>query len=166
MKRSLIHRHAWTLGLALLVLSSMSMSGPRGQAEDLISELELLRPFIGTWMGEFRDDAENPEVHTTWTPILDGQAVREAKTVPEAAGFAAEGTYYYDRQAGAISYLSVTNNGYVSRGRMAFDGELFVQTGTQIAPDSTVRSTRGTYRFRDDGTLVNEGGHVIVFRRR
>ena len=105
------------------------------------------------------------EIHNTWTSVLDGQAVRGIRTIAEGARYEAETLYYYDREAHAVSYLAVTNNGYVSRGQITFDGEAFVQTGAQVAPDSSIRSTRGTYRFRDDGTLVNEGGHTIVFRR-
>jgi hypothetical protein len=86
--------------------------------------------------------------------------------VPDIGDFEAEVLYYFDRKAGAVSYLSVTNNGYVTRGRITLDEGRFVTEGEQIFPDASVRSTHGTWTFRHDGTLVNEGGHTIVFERR
>jgi hypothetical protein len=168
MKRTRWRSHGMALGLTLVALGALGVPGPGRNAEELCPELEILRPFLGAWAGKFQGTEGTDaglEIRNTWTSILNGQAVKESRTIAEM-GFEAEGVYYYDRQTGAVSYLTVTNNGYVSRGQTRFDGEQFVQTGTQVAPDSSVRSTEGVYRFRDDGTLVNEGGHVIVFRRR
>lgn len=168
MTRSRRRSHGMALGLALLALGASGVSPPGTNNEDLCPELESLRPFLGVWVGKFEGagaENERMEIHNTWTSVLDGQAVRQTRTIAEGARFEAETIYYYDRQAHVVSYLAVTNNGYVSRGQITFDGEVFMQTGTQVAPDSSISSTRGTYRFRDDGTLVNEGGHVIVFQR-
>jgi Tol biopolymer transport system component len=142
-------------------------------ADELSPELEFLRPFLGAWVGEFQDAGERPTVLRTWTPILDGQAIRETRTVPEAE-FEAESIYYYDRAAGVVSYLSITDNGYVGRGQIAFDGELFTQSGEQTAPDSSTGSIRVTFRFTDQHTLVNQlynlvdgewqSSHTIIYR--
>jgi hypothetical protein len=165
-------RRVFALGWALLALAPWSLSALGTAAQDVCPELEILRPFVGTWVGEFQDATERPQVLRTWTPILSGQAIRETRTVAEV-GFEAESILYYDREADVISYLGITNNGYVSRGEIAFDGEAFVQSGEQTRPDGSTYSIRATFRFAEDGTLVNRlynleaeewrAGHSIIY---
>jgi hypothetical protein len=134
--------------------------------------LEFLRPFIGAWTGEFQDARERPKVLRSWTPTLSGHAIRETRTVPEV-GFEAESIFYYDREAGVVSYLGMTNNGYVSRGQIALDGDVFTQSGEQAGPESPAYSIRVTFRFMDYGTLENRlynlqdgewrPGHTIIY---
>jgi hypothetical protein len=139
----------------LPALLSLDFARSATQADELSPELEFLRPFVGTWVGEFQDSDERPTIHRSWTPVLDGQAIRETRTVPEV-GFEAESIYYYDRAAGVVSYLGITDNGYVSRGQIAFNGELFTQSGEQIRPDGSTGSIRVTFQFTDEGKLVNQ----------
>jgi hypothetical protein len=152
--------------LAVAVLAGWNAPVAGIPAPSLSPELEPLRPFLGSWVGRFDDPDETMEVYGTWSEILGGQAIREVRTVPDADNFEAETLYYFDRETGVVSYLSVTNNGYVTRGRIAFDGSRFVTEGKQVRPDSGVHSTQGTYTFRKDGTLVNAGGHTIIFERK
>jgi hypothetical protein len=152
--------------LAVAVFAGWNAPGAGIPAPNLEPELEPLRPFLGSWVGHFDDPDETMEIYATWSEILGGQAVREVRTVPDAGRFEAETLYYFDRETAVVSYLSVTNNGYVTRGRIALDGGHIVTEGKQVRPDSTVHSTHGTYTFRNDGTLVNEGGHTIIFERR
>jgi hypothetical protein len=164
--------HVLFLALALPALLSLGFAGSATQADELSPELGFLRPFIGTWVGEFQDAGERPTIHRSWTPILGGQAIRETRTVPEV-GFEAESIYYYDRAAGVVSYLGITDNGYVSRGQIAFDGELFTQSGAQSRPDGSTGSIRVTFQFTSEGTLVNQlfnledgewrAGHSVIY---
>jgi hypothetical protein len=169
-----LHRYGarvLALGL-LLVLAPLIVSAFGTEESDMSPELEVLRPFVGAWVGEFQDASERPRVLRSWTPILDGQAIREVRTVPEAA-FEAESIYYYDRAAGVIAYLGITDNGYVSRGQLTFEGEEFVQSGEQTRPDASTQAIRVTFRFAEDGRLVNRlynledgewrAGHSIIY---
>ncbi|UCC71672.1 MAG: DUF1579 family protein [Gemmatimonadota bacterium] len=155
MKQLRYDPHVLALGLALPALVSLSLSAFRAEADDLCPELEFLRPFVGTWVGEVQDAGERPTILRTWTSVLGGQAIRETRTVAEL-GFEAESIYYYDRAAGVVSYLGITNNGYVSRGQIVLDGEVFTQSGEQTRPDSSTHSIRVTFRFADEHTLVNQ----------
>ena len=155
MKQHRYDLHVFGLGFAVPALLMLGSSGLRSAADDLSPELEFLRPFVGTWTGEFQDATERPAILRSWTPILGGHAIRETRTVAEAR-FEAESIYYYDREAGVVAYLGMTNNGYVSRGQIAFDGEVFTQSGEQTGPDASAYSIRVTFRFTDEGTLVNQ----------
>lgn len=124
-------------------------------SEDLSPELELLRPLVGRWVGKFDDPNEELRVLRAWTPILGGLAIRETRSVPDA-GFEAESIFYYHPEDGVISYLGITNNGYVSQGQVVFDGEVLVQSGEMVWPDSSTHSIRVTFGFTDGDTLVNQ----------
>jgi hypothetical protein len=147
--------HVLSLVLALPALLSLGVSRSASQVDELAPELQFLRPFVGTWVGEFQDASERPTIHRTWTPILSGQAIKETRTVPDV-GFEAQSLFYFDRAAGVVSYLGITDNGYVSRGQIASDGEVVTQSGEQIRPDSSTYSIRVTFRFTDEGTMVNQ----------
>ena len=166
-----------TAGLGPASFRSPIRSATDGPRADLCPELESLRPFLGNWVGHFDEPGETMEILTAWTPMLDGQAVRETRAIAEG-GFSHEKILYFDRTAGGIAYLVITNNGYVSRGRLAFDRDRFVSSGEQILPDGSVQSTSGSLRFTETGTLVEQGGkrdadgawlpsgHTIIFSRR
>lgn len=143
----------------------------------MIPELEPLKPFLGSWIGRFDDPGETMEIRCTWTSILGGQAVRIVNTIEES-NFVSEKTIYFDQQAQSMTFVVITNNGYVSRGQMAFEGNLLIQTGEQIAPEGTVRSSTGAWEIMADGTLENMGvdrvdgrwersptSHRMIFRR-
>ena len=174
MKQHRCDRQAVGLVLALPALLLFGSSGSRSAEDDLIAELEFLRPFVGTWTGEFQDATERPAILRSWTPILAGHAIGETRTVSEA-GFEAESIYYYDREAGVVSYLGMTNNGYVSRGQIALEGDVFTQTGEQTPPNASAYSIRVTFRLTEEGTIVNQLynleagewqiGHSVIYTR-
>jgi hypothetical protein len=160
-----------------LTVFVLLMAGGRisGQEQDGLSqELERLRPFIGEWIGEFQGSEERPRILRAWSPALDGQAVREIRIVPDS-DFAAESLFFSEGKDGALSHLGITNNGYVTRGEIQYDGEAFVQTGKQLRPDGSVGHIRVSFRFQEDGTLLNqlfnlvdgkwEPAHVVLYSK-
>jgi len=168
------------LNYVLLGLVALFLEGPvpvdlNAQEPELQPELELLRPFLGAWSGEFQQSDERPRVLRTFTAILGGFAVRETRSVPEL-GFEAETVFSYDRESGAVVFLGLTNNGYRTYGQMTLDGEAFVQTGDQTAPDGSRGSIRVTFQVREDGSILNrlfnledgewEPSHQILYARR
>ena len=161
--------HTVVLGVSALalplLLSGAYHEADAAQSNELCEELQFLRGFLGEWTGHF-DNADEPlVVHETWTAILNGQAIRKTRSVPAAEQFAVEAMYFYDRTTATVRFVLVTNNGYVNRGTIALDGDVFRQTGNQVGPDSSARSTVGIYRFMGEDTLVEEGGHTIIFER-
>ena len=166
-----LFRRTATLVTCLSCLALVSAAGPNAPRTgvpdpDLSPELGPLRPFVGSWIGHFDDPDETQEIFATWSVILGGHALREVRTVPDAGAFESETLYYFDRESATISFVGVANTGYVTRGQVTHEGGRFVMAGKQVRTDASVRSTQGTYTARDDGTLVNEAGHTIIFRRR
>jgi len=162
------------LGLTVLLLEGTRPVGLNAQEPELRPELELLSPFLGAWTGEFQQSDERPRVLRTFTAILGGHAVRETRSVPER-GFEAETLFSYDRKSGAVVFLGITNNGYRTHGQITFDGEAFVQTGDQTAPDGSAGAIRVTFQVLEDGSILNrlfnledgewESSHQILYTR-
>jgi hypothetical protein len=162
------------LGLPALLTFAALPSFTLGQERATLSpELEVLRPFLGEWVGEFQNSEERPPVLRSWAAVLDGQAVRQLRTVPDF-DFEAEGLSYFDWEAGTVVHLGITNNGYVTRGAYTANGDEIIQTGEQTAPDGTMGRIRVSFHFQEDGTLLNqlfnlvdgewEPSHVILYR--
>jgi len=62
---------------------------------------------------------------------------------------------FFDRETQVISYVDITNNGYVSRGEMAFGAGAFTGSGQQVQPDGSSYSIRVALTHEEDGTMVN-----------
>jgi len=163
-----------TVGVAALVLTlvPIALHAATTQESALIPELEILRPFLGSWDGALDVDPDHVWQRRSWIPILKGQAIRDTRAVPEA-DFEAEAIVFFDREEGVVSYIGITDNGYVTRGEITFEGGEFMQMGDQIMPDGVMRTTRTTCRFMDDGTMIErfwsleddewQAGHSIIY---
>jgi len=160
------------LSAVILVVAAIVVSGEPAVQASLCQELELLRLFLGSWNGALEEAPDQIWTKRAWTSILDGQAIRDVRTVPEF-GFEAEALIFFDRGASTIAYVGITDNGYVTRGEIRLEGEDFVQTGEQTMPDGTVRATRTIRSFRGDGSMVEhfyscdagawQAGHIIIY---
>ena len=160
------------LGLGLLVLAAMAVSATGADDGDLCPELESLRPFIGSWVGVREEEPDLPWVYRTWTPVLAGHAIRVTRSVP-MFDFEAESIFFFDRTSGVLAYVEITNNDYVTRGSIALDGEVFIQSGEQVQPDSTIRWVRTTFEFVGEDTVLDhfssledgrwQAGHSIIY---
>lgn len=127
------------------------------QAEEsaLGERLQILAPLVGErWLGHFRNDPEAPELIFSWEVILDGHGVRGLRLVPER-GFVGESTFYWDEKDQAVAYLSLTNNGYVSRGTVFAEGDRIVVAGSQTGPNGT-GEVRAMFWIDQEGRLNNQ----------
>lgn len=175
MKRArIIGSLGWTLGLALIALVAVTLHASDSADSDLCAELESMRLFLGAWVGAREEEPARPWSYRSWTPILGGYAIRDARSVPEF-DFEAGTTVFFDRAAGEVAYVDFTDNGYITRGTIVLEDGVFVQAGAQIQPDSTTRSVRSAFSFEDENTMherywsLEDGewqpGHSIIYSR-
>jgi hypothetical protein len=66
-----------------------------------------------------------------------------------------EPTYYWDESSGKIAYLAMSNNGYLTKGYLAGQGEELISEGIQQGPASQ-RKVRRSYRLDKDGKLYED----------
>ena len=122
-------------------------------AAKLSDHLAFLQPLIGkAWLGHY----DNPEDahfdhHIVWDPILEGQAVRATKEVPEL-NFTMETTYYWDPKKEEVNFLSVTNRGQLSSGIVYGTEGRIILLGTNIEASGN-REFKLSFEVLADGTL-------------
>ncbi|MFC2078839.1 hypothetical protein ACFLSZ_02555 [Candidatus Bipolaricaulota bacterium] len=157
-------------GCAVLLVAALAAAAT--DPPELAAELEVLRPLLGEWVGEYEGEESSPQILRSWTAILGGQAIHEVRTVA-AFAFDAESFFFFDRVTNEVSYIGLTNNGYVTRGSIALEDGALLVLGTQISPDGSETLVRSTLRFADDGTVQDqlftlqdgtwEAGHSIRY---
>ena len=136
----------------LLFIASLAMPAAATDQED---PLQFLEPLVGErWVGHFRNMDDGPPLIFQWESILDGQAIRFSRTVPER-DFRAESTIYWDEQQLKVAYLSLTNNGYVSHGTVVLEGDRIIVAGDQMGP-AGAKKVRAAFWIDAEGRLNNE----------
>jgi hypothetical protein len=134
----------------------------RGQALD--ARLEFLAPLIGAdWVGHFVGSDSTLTHRVRWEAIVGGQAVKRAKTVPEA-GFATEGYYFWDWERGQVAFISVSNRGQVTRGVVSSDEGRIVLRGSWWDSDGPHEFVL-TLEVLPDGRLRDRYENVINGKR-
>jgi len=140
-----------TAGIAL----PQAGEAPEKQAPKLDDRLSILKPFIGpTWLGSIPSDSRMGEITLKWEVLLNGFAVKLSRHVLKFDHWL-ETTYFWDESSGKIAYLAILNNGFVSKGFVAGQGEELVSEGDQGGPDVN-RKVRRTYKLDKDGKLYED----------
>lgn len=168
----LIMRLPTTL-FALASTAALAAAPLDAQVQELDARLEFLAPLINrTWIGHFVGSADSTLTHRVrWDAILDGQAVRRTKFVPEV-GFADDGYYFWDWETGQVAFLSVGNRGQVTRGFVVSEEGRVVLRGTwrdahgvhdfaltlEIMPDGRLED-----RYYNIANGERTAGHLIVY---
>lgn len=152
-----------------IALASLAMQPPVssvGQSQELDSRLEFLAPLVDKeWVGHFVGSSDSTLTHNArWTAILDGQAVRRVKTVPQA-GFTDEGYYFWDWERGHVAFISVSNRGQVTRGTVSTDAGRIVLRGVWQDGEGPHEFVL-TLEVLPDGRLQDRYDNVINGERR
>ena len=143
-----ILRHSATLFFILLFSSNFT------NAQDLNENLTFFKPLLNkTWKGHFQNPVVEEITHICkWDIIKSGYAVRLNKSVPEVKGFEMEITYYYDAMDKEVKFLTITNNGHLSRGTVTNEGNRIITIGWQMGPNG-VKKVKQTFEVGEDGNL-------------
>jgi len=167
-------------GFALIVFLALQVPLP-GQTID--PRLASLEPLLNKdWRGLMKapDGSAEWEVVCTYRPVLDGKAVKVARTSAAQNSFE-EGIIYWDDPAGKIAFFSIHNSAVFSSGFVSVDKDLIVFEGRMTLPAPPPKADiRQSFDFRNTFELVSESemvdrwfqnafgpwrpGHVISFR--
>jgi hypothetical protein len=122
-------------------------------AAELSDHLSFIHQLIGkAWLGHYDNpDDAHLNHHQRWEPILEGQAVRATKRVPEV-NFTKETVYYWDPSQEAVRFLSLTSKGQVSTGSVSDENGRIVLIGSRIEA-SGGKEFKFSFEVLQDGTL-------------
>jgi hypothetical protein len=143
---------------------------PEGPFRPLYPLLE--RTWTGHFVSEYPEEAAWEHI-VRWETILEGQAVRFRKEVPEH-GFRQEVTYAWSPREERFVFQALTDRGQLSVGTVWFEDGMMVLEGVNHY-ETPVREFRQTFRLRPDGVLEDRfyrreeerwvQGHLIEYRR-
>jgi hypothetical protein len=143
------------VSLVITAILSCCLLPAGTSAEQPTGRLEFLQPLIGQkWLGHF----SNPEDaylnhYNEWESILEGQAVKATKQVPEV-NFTRETLYYWDPESKQVQFLSVTSKGQVSRGTVTAESGLITLLGVNLS-ESGRKQFKTTYELLTTGELLD-----------
>jgi hypothetical protein len=138
--------------------------------------LEPLRPFLGTWRGEFKNStAERPMVDVSqWERALNGKAVRILHSINQGV-YGGESLLLWDKKQGKIVYSYFTTADFQTTGSMTVSGRKITAHEKVIGDAGGPAEVRATIELREDNTMVSkaeflkngtwEPGHEITYRR-
>lgn len=162
--------------LTILLFAFALAVAPRAEEAALDPNLEALRPFLGTWRGEFkRSTPENPMVDIAqWQRALNGKAVRILHSINSGV-YGGESLATWDGAQGKIVYHYFTTADFQTKGSMTIEGKKIKAHEKVIGNAGGAEEVRATFELRDDGTMVTkseflkngawEPAHEIVYRR-
>jgi hypothetical protein len=109
----------------VLLLLFLSLT-PFVRADDaqLDEKLQPLKPFFGTWRGEFKSSTpEKPLVDIShWERALNGKAIKITHSINDGA-YGGETFVTWDAEKKSLVYHYFTTAGFMTKGTMRVDGK-------------------------------------------
>jgi hypothetical protein len=142
-----------TLCANLLMVFALVCSG--GAAETQLDQaLEKLRPFLGTWRGEFKGStAEKPIIDVAhWERALNGKAIKVTHSINDGA-YGGETFITWDAGKKSLVYYYFTTAGFMTKGTMRVDGKKLECHEHVAGSANGATEVKSTYELRDDGSL-------------
>lgn len=161
---------------ALLALACLCAFSVRAEDPALDANLESLRPFLGTWRGDFKKSTpESPLVDIArWERALNGKAVRIVHSINDGV-YGGETLLLWDSTQRKIVYHYFTTAAFQTKGSMKVDGKKIRAEEKVIGDAGGAEETRATFELREDGTMVAKSevmkdgawqpAHEILYRR-
>jgi hypothetical protein len=157
----------------LLALTFFAVS-----AEELAMDpnLEALRPFFGSWRGEFKNSTPEKRVIDIqlWERALNGKAVRITHSVNDGA-YGGETFITWDNEKKGIVYHYFTTAGFQTTGTMKVDKNKLVCSELVKGSAQGTTEVESTFELTDDKTIKSvakylkngkaEGSREVTYKR-
>lgn len=138
--------------LCVLLLAVVHSFG--GDSAQLDGNLEGLKPFLGSWRGEFKGSSpEKPVVDVAlWERALNGKAVRIVHSINDGA-YGGETFVTWDPEKKSLVYHYFTTAGFMTKGTMKVNGKTLECHELVTGSAEGASEVKSTYELRDDGTI-------------
>ena len=127
------------------------------QSTDLAPELEVFKPYLGTWQADF-DVADNkPKVQDVgrWERALNGKAIRTAHSINEGE-YGGESMIFWDSKKQSLVFYYFTTAGFYTQGTMnVLSPTQFVAYETVTGSKEGITKVRSTSDFKDGQFIVS-----------
>ena len=144
------------IALLLAVLPALLAEEP-----SLDPNLEPLRPFLGSWRGEFKNSTpEKPIVDTSlWERALNGKAIRIVHSINDGA-YGGETLVTWDAEKKSIVYHYFSTAGFRTEGTMKAAGKKLECHEVVIGSIGAATEVKSTFELSDDKTFRTESTYL------
>ena len=140
-----------------LTLLSVIFTASVFAAETQLDEkLQPLRPFLGTWRGEFKGSTpEKPVIDIShWERALNGKAIKIIHSINDGA-YGGETFVTWDSEKKSLVYHYFTTAGFMTKGTMRVEGKKLECHEHVSGSANGATEVKSTYELREDGTIHN-----------
>jgi len=141
--------------LATLITTFAADSG------DLDPNLTPLKPFLGSWRGEFkRSTPENPLIDTAlWERALNGKAIRILHSINDGT-YGGETLMTWDDSKKSIVYHYFTTAGFQTKGTAKISGKKIECHELVSGNADGATEVKATMELKDDGTMESSAKYL------
>lgn len=141
----------------LLSFCFICAGASHAQATDLAPELEVFKPYLGTWQADF-DVADNkPKIQdvSRWERALNGKAIRTAHSINEGE-YGGESMIFWDSKKQSLVFYYFTTAGFYTQGTMSvLSPTHFVAHETVTGSKEGITKVKSTSDFKDGQFIVS-----------
>lgn len=139
----------------MILVSLFLFSAVISSGGELDSNLEALKPFLGTWRSEFKGSSpEKPVVDVTmWERALNGKAVRIVHSINDGE-YGGEAIVTWDTEKKSLVYHYFTTAGFMTKGTMKVNGKMLESHETVSGGGAQgATEVKAVYELKEDGRL-------------
>lgn len=127
------------------------------QATDLAPELEVFKPYLGTWQADFDVGDNKPKIQDVgrWERALNGKAIRTAHSINEGE-YGGESMIFWDSKKQSLVFYYFTTAGFYTQGTMSvLSPTQFVAYETVTGSKEGITKVKSTSDFKDGQFIVS-----------
>ncbi|MCF6440881.1 hypothetical protein L1077_15695 [Pseudoalteromonas luteoviolacea] len=124
---------------------------PLAWTAELVKELSVFSPYLGTWQARFSMAADTPAVEdiSHWERALNGTAIRTLHSINQGE-YGGESLIFWDRQKQSLVFYYFTTAGFYTSGRIEVISDYEFAAYEQVVGDQNgITQVKSTSRFKD-----------------
>ncbi len=141
----------------IIVVLSLVITGAGALAEEtnkLAEALEPLRPFLGTWRGEFKNSTpEKPRIDIQkWERALNGKAVRITHSINRGS-YGGETMIMPHPKTSRLEFYYFTTAGFYTHGTLEINGQKMITHEEVTGNEDGITQVKGTTELLPGGKM-------------
>ena len=127
------------------------------QSTNLVPELEVFKPYLGTWQADFDVGDNKPKIQDVgrWERALNGKAIRTTHSINEEE-YGGESMIFWDSKKQSLVFYYFTTAGFYTQGTMnVLSPTQFVAYETVTGSKEGITKVKSTSDFKDGQFVVS-----------
>lgn len=141
----------------LILLISLIFSTQSFANNELAKELQVFKPYLGTWQSDFAVAANQAPVQdvSQWQRALNGQAIKTIHSINEGA-YGGESMIFWDSKKESLVFYYFTTAGFYTQGTMkVLSPTQFVAYEDVTGSKEGITKVKSTSEFKGEQFIVS-----------